>query len=83
MVARTLIVARKVCVSKEVSKPVKSKIGWTKSLVGGGIPSLYLSVTEKRDSNGISGFGEREWEAVRDDAVVEEEEEREERGWRE
>lgn len=79
MVARTLIVARKVWVSKEVSKPVKSKMGWIKSLVGWFTTLGLLTVAEQWDRRGISGLngccGEREWVAE-NDAEEEEEEEK-------
>lgn len=85
MAAKTLIVARKVWVSKGLSKPANSRMGWTKSLVGWIMTSgLAAIVAEQRNSKGISGFVwgwcGREWLAVRD---VVEEEEAEERGCRE
>lgn len=81
MAAKTLIVARKVWVSKGLSKPVKSKTGWTKSLVG---RMDLSSPEEQRESAGISGL-DRDC-CGRDVVEAEEEEEEEEReasGWKE
>lgn len=77
MAAKTLIVARKVWVSKGLSKPVSNKTGWRMSLVGWYRSFLRLEFLV-RDSVEISCFVRDSW--GRKWLVKEEEEEEEEKG---